>query len=402
MRNIGPVLLLVLACILTACAKSDTPYFGAPGPVQIPTISDIAGPRFSSGPDGQLVLSWMEFDASGTSLHFSPLLDGEFQESTVVVTDSDMFVNWADLPAVTPIDGEHWVAHWLHYSAPQTYSYDVVVSQSIDGGSSWGEPLVVHTDGTPTEHGFVSVVPDVDGAALLWLDGRNTPDQSMILRSATITRDGHRLREQEVDNSVCDCCQTDIAISAAGPVAAYRDRSSDEIRDIYVTRFTDGRWQPGSRLYADDWQIPGCPVNGPSIVASGHRTAVAWFSAADDQPVVRVIRSADSGETFGEAIEIAAGRVAGYVGLALLDDESLTVSWVEKNDDLTNTVFVRHVTTDGGLGEPIAVGRSEQLRLLPQIAFADGYLYVGWTDETETATALKLVRLRVSTHSQSS
>ena len=48
-----------------------------------------------------------------------------------------MFVNWADLPSVQHVNQDHWLAHWLRYSADKTYSYDVVVSQSFDGGESW-------------------------------------------------------------------------------------------------------------------------------------------------------------------------------------------------------------------------------------------------------------------------
>ena len=72
---------------------------------------------------------------------------------------------------------------------------------------------------------------------------------------------GGRVGEAVIDSSTCDCCQTDVAVSANGPIAVYRDRTHDEIRDIFVTRFEDGSWQPGERLHADNWEIPGCPVH---------------------------------------------------------------------------------------------------------------------------------------------
>ena len=308
-----------------------------------------------------------------------------------------MFVNWADLPSVLSLSAEHWMAHWLSYSADLTYSYDVVVSQSFDGGSTWSEPVRPHTDETATEHGFVSMHPDPEGVSLLWLDGRETPGKAMTLRSAVITEDGERVREQLVDDSVCDCCQTDVAVASSGAIAVYRDRTAEEIRDIYISRFIDGRWLPGRRLHADNWRIAGCPVNGPSIVARGEFVAVAWFSAANDDPVVRVVLSRNAGETFDEPIEIARGRIAGYVGLALLDDSSLAVSWVGKSESGTSKVNVRHVVADGRLGQSVVAGETRQLRVFPQLGWQDGHLLLVWTDDLGGESHLKIVLLPAST-----
>lgn len=396
MRTNSTVLCLVIVTVLGACTRAENPVFGAPAVVATPAGGEVAGPRFATGFDGQLVLSWMEPAKSGATLRYSALLDGEFQPAVDVVTDAQMFVNWADLPSVTPLTSDRWIAHWLRYSAAKTYSYDVVVSQSHDGGATWDEPLTAHADGTPTEHGFVSIVPGPDGASLLWLDGRNTPDSAMTLRSAVITPDGQRARRQEVDDSVCDCCQTDVAVAAGGPVAVYRDRTSDEIRDIYITRFRDGLWQTGERLYADNWEIAGCPVNGPSIVANGDQVAVAWFSAANDKPVVRVIRSADSGVSFADPVEIASGAIQGYVGLAALEHDSLAVSWVAQGDAGDNVLQVRSVSASGKPGPVLEVATIHQLRVFPQLAFVDGHLWLAWTDDDENRGRLVAARVPVS------
>ncbi len=348
------------------------------------------------GHDNQLVLSWMERDAKSAVLRYASLIDDEFAAARDVTTESRMFVNWADLPSVTALSDDHWLAHWLRYSADKTYSYDVVVSQSFDGGGTWSETIPAHTDGTQTEHGFVSVLPDEDGALLVWLDGRNTPESSMSLRSAVITPESTRSSEQEIDASVCDCCQTDIALAASGPIAVYRDRTREEIRDIYLSRRIDGQWQPGTRLFADDWHIAGCPVNGPSILADGERVTVAWFSAADDKPVVRAILSSDSGQSFDEPIEIATGRVAGYVGLAAVDDHAAVVSWVAKNDSGDHTLRLRRISANGTAGPIVDAGQTSQLRVFPQLAYADGYLYLAWTTSVDGASQLRVARLPLS------
>lgn len=44
---------------------------------------------------------------------------------------------------------------------------------SFDNGQTWSTPILLHTDGTKTEHGFVSLFPwGEDNLGTIWLDGR--------------------------------------------------------------------------------------------------------------------------------------------------------------------------------------------------------------------------------------
>ena len=47
----------------------------------------------------------------------------------------------------------------------------------------------------------------------------------------------------EIDARVCDCCQTDAAMTSEGAVLIYRDRSDDEIRDL-LRRRSDTIYHP--------------------------------------------------------------------------------------------------------------------------------------------------------------
>ncbi len=58
----------------------------------------------------------------------------------------------------------------------------------------------------------------------------------MTIRGAIIDKQGNKSGEWELDNRVCDCCQTSTAITANGPIVVYRDRSDEEIRDISIVR----------------------------------------------------------------------------------------------------------------------------------------------------------------------
>jgi hypothetical protein len=231
---------------------------------------------------------------------------------------------------------------------------------------------------------------DGSRTGLIWLDGRKMVNEvtddpvisGMTLRAAFIGANQDVQQDQLVDELICDCCQTDIAVASSGPVAVYRDRSTAEIRDIYVTRFADGQWQPGNPVASDNWEIPGCPVNGPSIVADGDFVAVAWFTGAAGRPVVKLSVSNDSGVTFGKPIEVADGGVLGRVGLVDLGKGTVAVSWLQSGAEGSNDVAVRKFSADGSAGPVHTVATGVGSFSVPQIALAADDLVFAWT-ETE-------------------
>jgi hypothetical protein len=400
-----PVLLLLIA----ACSAPDAPT-SEPGvhSLAVPAGAQAAGPRLSGGADRPLVLSWMEPDENGTTLRYAVLGDTGWRPPQPVVTGKDMFVNWADLPSVMPLGGDHWVAHWLEMAGSLTYAYHVVMAQSFDGGRTWSEPVKPHTDGTPTEHGFVSVYPFEGKVAAIWLDGRKTGgdhgdghggdhgSSGMTLRGAVIDADNSLHDEQEIDDLICDCCQTDVALTAAGPVAVYRDRTAGEIRDIYVARHTDGRWQAGAPLHEDNWQIAGCPVNGPAIAARGAQVAAAWFSVPEQAPAVQVRFSADSGAAFGAALRLAEDGALGHVDAVLLDDGSAVVSWLQAAASGLGNLVLRRVTPQGGMGPVVTVAGSAPARSVPQMAIAGDDLVLVWTEARGDAKRIASARVSIA------
>jgi hypothetical protein len=202
----------------------------------------------------------------------------------------------------------------------------------------------------------------------------------MTLRGAVIDADNGLHDEQEIDDLICDCCQTDVAITAQGPVAAYRDRTAGEIRDIYVARHVDGRWQTGVPLHEDNWQIAGCPVNGPAIAARGDTVAAAWFSAPEQTPAVRLRFSQDSAVSFGPVFTLATDGALGHVDVALLGDGSAVVSWLQADPGGRGNLVVRRLTADGDVGAVIPVASGAPARSVPQMAIAGDDLVLVWTE----------------------
>jgi hypothetical protein len=262
----------------------------------------------------------------------------------------------------------------------------------------------LHTDGTPTQHGFVTAFENGPDSGFIWLDGRRMMNEvtddpvesGMTLRAAVIGETGALRNEQLMDELVCDCCQTDVAIASSGPVAVYRDRTIDEIRDIYVTRFVAGEWLNGELVAADGWRISGCPVNGPSIDADGDDVAVAWFTGANGRPVVKLSFSDDGGQTFGTPFEVVDGTVLGRVGVVLLGNGSVAVSWLQVSDGGVGEVHVRQIQSDGRRGPDQTVSYGAGSFSVPQLARSGDDLIVVWTESENYVDQVFSVRIPIA------
>ena len=372
-------------------------------PLAVHEIASPAGPgsgepNLAVAPDGRILLSWIEAAGDGgNTLRFSSLEgDGPWSAPRTIATGRDWFVNWADFPALAATTDGTMFAHWLAKSGPSTYAYDVRVSSSRDGGATWSSPIVPHRDRTQTEHGFVSMTPWSAGQlGMVWLDGRKTAGAApsdhghtaaeMSLVHTTLTGDGRLGPETVLDDRVCDCCQTDVARAGDAVVVVYRDRSEKEVRDISFVRYAGGRWSAPRPVAADNWEINGCPVNGPAVAAEGSTVAVAWFTAAGDKPIVKVAFSGDAGETFGAPIVVDDARPLGRVDVAMADGGTALVSWLAQGEAGAATLRMREFARDGARGDAdtLAVTTSARSSGFPRIARSGGRLVVAWRDTAE-------------------
>ncbi len=403
------IALLCLAAFIAGCEQG-------PGPgtdnyqtkvLETPTAQGSLAPNLARGADGSVVLSWIEPDGDQDALRFAVFEDDHWRDTRTVVTGKDWFVNWADFPSVVPVSESLWAAHWLVRRDAGGYAYDVHAAFSNDSGNTWSEPFTPHTDGTDTEHGFVTMFPSHGGVGMIWLDGRKMVNEydhndvgasGMTLRAATFGADFAPAGETLVDNLICDCCQTDVALTSQGPVAVYRNRTVDEVRDIHLTRFVDGEWQPGTAVGDDNWEIPGCPVNGPVIQAAGSSIAVAWFSAGNLQPKVQVAWSDDAGRTLSEPVAVAAGGLLGHVGAAMLPAGDMAVTWLSNAGGGTAELHVRRVSAAGESGPDQVVAEATGIApfSVPQVLLTGDSLLLAWTDRSGEHSLVKtaLVPLR--------
>ena len=377
-------LLLLLLLILTIHGPDDVPVKAGPG---------SALPRLMESPDGGVLLSWTEPSSEGHhALRYARWSGGAWSEPKTVSEGNSWFLNWADFPSVVE-NGDVLTAHYLAMSGPGTYSYDVRLQVSPNGGRSWSAPITPHRDGTATEHGFVSLVPLPNGrTSAIWLDGRQTTGQhgaygdlkhAMTLRSAEVDSKGVLSNERLLDDSVCDCCQTSAVLTSEGVVAFYRNRTENEIRDIWVVREDDG-WSKPAPVHEDGWHLAGCPVNGPAAAARDSRVVVSWFTAAGNSPMVKAAWSADAGRTFSEPVRIDEGNPLGRVDVTMLAGGEAAVVWLESKGREAD-LRVRRIRPSGrnGSSQVIATVSSSRASGVPQVASSGEDLIFAWTEVGE-------------------
>jgi hypothetical protein len=382
-----------LALAMCACARTDARQSAGwtvrIEPTESPAGAASAQPQITTSDRGA-VLSWLETVASQTTFKFSQRTPEGWSAPRTIVSGDNFFANWADVPSVIRLGDGALVAHWLQKSGKATYAYDVRLSRSTDEGLTWSPSFTPHHDGTTNEHGFASLfqAPGA-GLGLVWLDGRAMKPPAaggdegtgdMSLRSAIFDRELKPLAEDAIDLRVCECCPTAAAVTADGPVVAFRNRSPEEVRDIYVSRRVGGKWTEPAAVHNDGWQLNGCPVNGPALSASGRDVAIAWFTAPDDQGHAFVAFSQDAGKTFGAPVRVDEAGALGRVDVELLSDGSAVVSWIELADKRA-TFSIRRVERSGQRSAamtvaPLGANRSSGY---PRMAREVDELIFAWT-----------------------
>lgn len=225
----------------------------------------------------------------------------------------------------------------------------------------------------------------------------------MAIMFSTFENDAFQ-SEVLLDPRVCDCCQTSAIATRNGVFVAYRDRSASEVRDISYVRYEEGKWTEPKTLYADGWQIPACPVNGPAVAAEGDMIVVAWYTAAlhdagiTADPIrqlesqrsglhgtVQALFSPDGGKSFGSPVQVSQGNAVGRVDVKWLGDGSALVSWMERSSASGAEIRARRVRPDGTSGPHFVVAQTSSARAsgFPRMANSEQDVIFAWTDVGE-------------------
>jgi hypothetical protein len=179
-------------------------------------------------------------------------------------------------------------------------------------------------------------------------------------------RDGAApLTERELAKGVCYCCKVALVTTPGnGLFAAWRHVYAGNIRDVAFVRSPNGgqHFGPAGRVSKDDWQLAGCPDDGPALAIDGHGAAhIAWptvIGGAAPEGAIFYASSSDL-QTFGARLRIPTlGGPRPMHPQILADADRVYVAWDEVVDGVRQAA-VRSVRVDEG-GRP-AIGAARRL-----------------------------------------
>ena len=334
----------VLLLLLIAGCRAEAPA--------VPVLAKAKVPFIAGDGEGGFYVSHV----TGDTFRVVRLRDGKWSAAQDIAS-GNLLVNSADFPSIA-FDGKSLRASW---STRNEHGSVIHLAQSTDDGATWSGAVTPHPE-MVSQFGFVSLA----GGEAVFLDGRR-------LKGGMEGEGEMELHTPDalLDPRVCDCCQTAMAMTSAGPVVAYRDRSAEEVRDIAIVRRTASGWSEPKTLHADGWTIAGCPVNGPQLDARGTRVVAAWFTAANDQPRVFVAFSQDAGATFSAPVRIDSGNAMGRVDVALLENGDAVVTFLA-----AGALHARRVSRDGTLGVSVRVAETGGF---PRVAVSKENVGVVWS-----------------------
>ena len=158
-------------------------------------------------------------------------------------------------------------------------------------------------------------------------------------------------------------------------------------------------WAKPARVHADDWEMPACPVSGPSVAARDKDVVVAWYTAAGDAPTVKLARSVDGGIAFAEPVAVDTGvATQGRVAVAV-DAQQVWLLWLREEAGAQSLWLARY-TPDLSkqlqrikLADLQGKGRGTGF---PKIQLNGSTAHVVWTDVVEGVPQLRGVRIGMS------
>jgi hypothetical protein len=365
-----------------------------------PAAQGSITPNETETPGGEVLLSWLEPVSEGLALRFATRGAQAWSAPQTAVTRNN-FDKYAEAPPwVLILPNRSVLAVWSE-KLPQgkskwagNYLY---TSASSDQGKTWSEPAIVHSDRTDGEHSFASLaVSDNNHATVVWLDARDYDTKHTYrLMSAVIASTGAVSDEQTVDDDVCTCCPTALVKTPGGFLAAYRNHTPQEIRDIYTVREEAGAWKTGRTLHNDNWNINGCPVNGAALARRGEEVVAVWYSGMEEKASVQVEFSPDGGATFADNTKIDSPQEKeqpiGRPTVALPGSSDAWVAWIRRQNDQSQLVVAQVRRNQGTTRRQIIAEGSTESLGYPRMQLIGSAAVISWGgagDSKEVKTAL--------------
>ena len=303
---------------------------------------------------------------------------------------------------------------------PQQTRRDVVrVARSTDGGRTFSPARFLHDPAFAGARGWQSLTLGPDGTVhAVWLDGRNAarhiaesakktgmehkgqPPQEIFY--AKLGPDGPAV-ETRIASDVCFCCKTAVAVDTRGAVyTAWRHIFPGSIRDIAFAKSIDGGrgFSPIVRVSNDNWELNGCPEDGPSLAVDQSGTIhIAWATVVNDGEPQKAVFYATSrdGQVFSprKRVPTTGTTTPGHPQLLVNSDGSVVIAFDEVAGGRRQVSLTR--LSQSGVFAPAQILSGDESAMHPVfVRLGTRNLLVAWTSRPSTggSSAPSQIRLK--------
>jgi hypothetical protein len=271
-------------------------------------------------------------------------------------------------------------------------------ARSTDGGLTFSNATDIPSAGLRGARGWATLGVDDDGTVhMLWLDGRASVkpeatagapmhhhDPRQDIYHATWRQAGG-ITEKRVAENVCFCCKTALALSRGRVHAAWRQIYPGSIRDIAFARTAAGAgtFTPSTRVSADNWELDGCPDDGPSVaVDEAGSTRIVWPTLVPGPTPRKGIfyAASNDGASFTPRLQLDSGEAdPAHPQIAMTSGGTSVAVWDEIADG-SRRIVLRRVDNAGRPGSQEILSADAGGIYPAVVAVPDGFV-VAWTKQ---------------------
>lgn len=220
------------------------------------------------------------------------------------------------------------------------YAGEIHYVYSSDG-KMWSQPARIHIDSSKDKgRSFFDITSLSNGEiGICWLDTAFGTSGRPVKFART---DAHHtfVGETIVDSLACECCRTAIASGADGSIdIVFRDILNDSIRDISVSSSSDqgNSFNKAQCFSGDNWNINGCPHNGPDVVSDKDNIYASWFTGSTEHGIYYCELARNGKSTYKKLLS-AGGR---HAQLAILGNGKRVVAFDQFSPNTSSPIFVK-------------------------------------------------------------
>jgi len=314
----------------------------------------------------------------------------------------------AGFPVVAAGPGNEVAVVW---AGENNNDLDVWLARSLDGGKTFLPPITVN-DRDLGDESLPAIAITPGGITYVgWIEHPTGSPNVRLARALPGQAFGPSV---QVNNGVvitsCECCTIDLAILGEDEVAVAYMANLNYVRDIYVSRTTDGGLTFAEPVQISDghWFEAACPTSGPQLLVEPDQALHAvWLDRHDFAPQAGIFysRSTDGGATFLPPLPLnePGSSVTGHPAFAFTADGAMHVFWERFNDATAALNLDYSFSTDGGdtFSDPCSLGGGTGVfQWLPSaLAWPDQGLVIGWHDDRKGDSDIYVASVGVVTTS---